>query len=421
MIRIIVLCLLMMASLYSKSQDTISLTFLLNIAAENATLAKNNSNYDKYLDLQDRALSSGNLPQIKLFAQATYQSDVTEIDLSSLPFPIDITSPDRDQYKAVLEINQKIYDGGMAKNKLAVSKQENNINKQSLEIDIFKLKVNVTKLYFNILQVDKQIENLFLLHRDLFDKKKVVEAGIRNGILKNDDLYNIEANILQLEQQIKELKISKKTLIEYLSALTKYKISENVIYIAPLVEENTVKMNRPELALFDQQKELINSNSLVIKSTNNPKLYAFGQLGYGKPGLNFLNNEFTEYYIIGASFNWYLWDWGQNKNQRQAMEVQKDIIDIQKQNVLENLNNSLLDKRAEIEKNQAKLQTDEQIIELRKKSTKIAEAELGGGVITSWDYISVKTLELRAILDYELHKIQLAEAIMNLNIESGNF
>ena len=184
MIRIIVLCLLMMASLYSKSQDTISLTFLLNIAAENATLAKNNSNYDKYLDLQDRALSSGNLPQIKLSAQATYQSDVTEIDLSSLPFPIDITSPDRDQYKAVLEINQKIYDGGMAKSKLAVSEQENIINKQSLEIDIFKLKTQISNVYFNILKVDKQIENLRLLNGDLYDKKKVVEAGIRNGVLK---------------------------------------------------------------------------------------------------------------------------------------------------------------------------------------------------------------------------------------------
>ena len=238
---------------------------------------------------------------------------------------------------------------------------------------------------------------------------------------KKNDLYDIEAKILNLEQQIEELKITRKTLIEFLTALSKYKFPETIKFSVPETEDKSDKIIRPELTLFDQQKELINSNSLVLKSAINPKLYAFGQLGYGKPGLNFLNNEFTDYYIVGASFNWYLWDWGMNKNQREALEVQKEIIDIQKQNVLENLNNSLINKNAEIEKIQSKLQTDEQIIELRKKSTKIAEAELGGGIITSWDYISVKTLELRAILDYELHKIQLTEAIMNLNIESGNF
>ena len=53
------------------------------------------------------------LPSIDLNVQATYQSDVAQVEIDgSAPFPINIPSPSKDQYKATLDINQMIYDGG---------------------------------------------------------------------------------------------------------------------------------------------------------------------------------------------------------------------------------------------------------------------------------------------------------------------
>lgn len=56
----------------------------------------------------------GFLPQGTLSAQATWQSDVTQIDMEipegmpPLVFPV----PDQDQYRVVAELNQLMWDGG---------------------------------------------------------------------------------------------------------------------------------------------------------------------------------------------------------------------------------------------------------------------------------------------------------------------
>ena len=52
-------------------------------------------------------------PHFELYAQATYRSDVTSLDIS-VP-NMDIPRPRDDQYKVAMDINQVIYDGGATK------------------------------------------------------------------------------------------------------------------------------------------------------------------------------------------------------------------------------------------------------------------------------------------------------------------
>ena len=64
-------------------------------------------------DLNTSNLSKSYLPQFSLAGQATYQSDVTKVDI---PFPgINIPVPQKDQYKITADISQVLYDGGVIK------------------------------------------------------------------------------------------------------------------------------------------------------------------------------------------------------------------------------------------------------------------------------------------------------------------
>ncbi|HMI79891.1 MAG TPA: TolC family protein, partial [Ferruginibacter sp.] len=55
-------------------------------------------------------ISKGYLPQLNINGQATYQSDVTSVNV---PIPnIKIDAPEKDQYKIYAEASQLIYDGG---------------------------------------------------------------------------------------------------------------------------------------------------------------------------------------------------------------------------------------------------------------------------------------------------------------------
>ncbi|MDO1499168.1 hypothetical protein Q2T40_02395 [Winogradskyella maritima] len=51
------------------------------------------------------------MPQFNLDAQATYQSEVTEVPIPNL----DINSLNNDQYRATLTANQLLYNGGRIK------------------------------------------------------------------------------------------------------------------------------------------------------------------------------------------------------------------------------------------------------------------------------------------------------------------
>lgn len=54
--------------------------------------------------------AKGYLPQFALSAKASYQSDVTEIPVK-LP-GVDLKGLPKDQYQVMLELQQKIWDGG---------------------------------------------------------------------------------------------------------------------------------------------------------------------------------------------------------------------------------------------------------------------------------------------------------------------
>ena len=80
------------------------------------TLARNNFPAIKQLDLVKQTaglnvenLKKGFLPQLSINGQATYQSDVTGLNLS-LP-GVNIDPINKDQYKLSAEISQLLYDG----------------------------------------------------------------------------------------------------------------------------------------------------------------------------------------------------------------------------------------------------------------------------------------------------------------------
>ncbi|NOT36830.1 MAG: transporter, partial [Saprospiraceae bacterium] len=67
--------------------------------------------YDKILSEQLSNVNRNWIPAIQGTAQATYQSDVTSLNLNLPGFPA-ITPPPKDQYKFFIDASQLIYDGG---------------------------------------------------------------------------------------------------------------------------------------------------------------------------------------------------------------------------------------------------------------------------------------------------------------------
>ena len=97
----------------------------------------------------------GYLPQITISGQATYQSDVT-----SLPIAIPgmkIESLTQDQYKAIADVSQVVYDGGIMSAQADVQRASADIDEQKLEIELLKVKDRVNQIFFGILLLNEQL------------------------------------------------------------------------------------------------------------------------------------------------------------------------------------------------------------------------------------------------------------------------
>jgi outer membrane protein TolC len=402
------------------TQEIITLDECQNWAYYYYPYFKDKDNIKEISQLKLENLQVTWFPKLTLNGQATYQSDVTAINID-LPIPgINIPSADHDQYKMYLDINQQIYDGGVSRALRDIEIQNSKTENSKVDVDLYAIKDKVSQVFFSVLLLDKSREQLNSAKKNLNERKKAIDSGVRNGAISRMNLMLIEAEIIKLNQQITECQIIKTSLLFNLTRFTgKNFVDSTKLFVA----ENTQmheKMKRPEHILFDQQFELINFSKGLNMAKNKPKIFTFGQLGYGKPGLNMLNNEFDSYLLIGAGVSWTPWDWKTLKRENKILDIKQKSLELQRE--LFELNRSIMidNELSNIEKLQRGYESDQELVKLRREITRMAQSGLENGILTSSEYINELSLETQAEITLESRKIQLQQSFYRLQHLYGN-
>ncbi len=368
-------------------------------------------------ELNTKVTSSTKLPQINFDAQATYQSDVIEI-----PIPNSTIEPiNKDQYRATLSVNQLIYDGGLTRTTLNMNSAQLKTKQKQVEVNLYQLKQQINQLYFSILLSQEAEVLLKAKQAQLNAKLNEVQSGVKYGVILPSSDKIIKAELLKIDQQFQELKSNKIALIETLFSLIGQSLDATTLFQTPMVEIQLQQgLQRPELELFQIKKEEIASSEAMISRQNTPKLLGFATGGYGNPGLNFLDNSFQAFYTVGVKMNWKVFDWNSNRNKRRSLAINKDLLDneteIFKLNTGIELNKQLKD----INKIEAIIATDQQIINLRKDVLQTADSQLKNGVITSSAYITELTNLYEDQNTLARHTIELQLAKANYNVIKGS-
>ena len=412
----LLIVLAMVFTLLSSAQQSLTLEECYNLVTENYPLAKQSALFESQNKLDKEAISTLKLPQLNFDAQATYQSDVIEFPLAMSG----IEPLNKDQYRATLSVNQLIYNGGITDATLNLKSAQLKTKQKQVEVSLYQLKQQINQLYFSILLAQESQLLLTSKKEQLEAKLKEVQSGIKYGVVLPTSDKVLEAELLKINQQFKELQSNKRTLIQSLSSLISQPINASIVLKKPLIEtEIKTELKRPELDLFQLKKEEIENSESLLSKQNTPKLLGFATGGYGNPGLNMLDNSFQAFYTTGIKLNWNVFDWNANKKQRQSLAINKEIVDNETEIFKLNTNIELNEQQNEIEKIESFINSDLEIISLRKEVLKSADSQLKNGVITSSAYIT----ELTNLYEDEntliKHRIQLQLAKANYNIIKG--
>jgi outer membrane protein TolC len=400
-----------------RGQKILTLNECYNMAMSATALASEKTTYSDIWKIKDQNLSKGYLPVIDANGTALYNSDVVNLkdNFSSLPIPglaDAIGLMPKEQYKVTIDINQVIYDGGAIKGARNIEKAELNINGKQTEVDLYKLRSQINVYYFGILLYERNAELLKNYNEILEKKIRSMESAVNNGVILKSDIDVLTSEKLKTEQQIRETAIRKNSLFQLLADITGSEIDNTVILVVPLVNNHSAfEILRPELQLFDLKKDQLDASLGVIQSKRMPKIYGFASLGYGSPpGQNFFQSNFDTYYVVGGGIKWNIFDWNKVKNEKQVISLQQVIIENRKKDLTDNLKRLLSSKEADINSLNELTETDITQISLRKNITASAESQYQNGTITATQYLTELNSEKQAMINYEIHKINLALA-----------
>ena len=129
---------------------------------------------------------------------------------------------------------------------------------------------------------------------------------------------------------------------------------------------------------------------------------------------------FDDWYLVGLGISWNIWDGRKAKNDRAALQKQKGLIDIQRENFGRNINLSATQERNNSYKMAKLIESDRQIVALKEQIVKRSASALDNGTLTSADYIRDLNASLQSKISLEIHKIQKIQALVNLNTILGN-
>lgn len=366
------------------------------------------------------------IPQVSLSAQFSYQSAVTAFpdDMKDVfeKMGVNIKGLNHEQYKAAVNVNQKIWDGGQSGNERRTAEAKSAVQSAETDVNMYAIRDRVNQLFFGILLQDAQLEQNRILQTQLKSNVSLLQSYYNNGIAMLCDVEMMEAELLSAQQQLTKIEASRDAFVSMLMIMTGHEIPALI-----LPEEegvNVADINRPELEYLHQQNQQLNENARSVRSLANPQISGFAEGFYGNPGLNLFKsmfeNKWTWNFMGGIKVQWNVSSFYTRKNDLNKIKLAQEMINVQRNVFLFNNRLEVSQQQHAINKMREMLAQDAKIIALRTSVRQAYEQKLKNGIIETNDLLKEITNENQARIAELTHRIELLQNIYNLKYTVNN-
>jgi outer membrane protein TolC len=363
-----------------------------------------------------RSLEAERLPSISGTGLAQYQSAVTHI---AIPFPgITIPTPPNNTIDARVNAQESILDPTLRPRE-ALEQARLEESRAQIRTTLYTLRQDVNEAFFSALLGQERAAQVEATIADLAARLRETETRRREGAATPGDTAAIAATLLQRRQDLAQIRADRRAALNRLSDLVGRPIPDSTPLAPPAADANAARAleapldslrARPEYAQFTAARERLARQEAVVAAQDKPRLSAFGRLGYGRPGLNMLSSEFQSYWIAGVQVQWAPWNWGTTARDREALELQRDIVASNEAAFTASLRRGLQQSLATMQRLDTTLALDDRIVALREQVEREAAAKLREGVITAAEYADRASELLAARLARAQHRVEAAQA-----------
>jgi outer membrane protein TolC len=366
-------------------------------------------------DLRLRTLSARRLPSFSAEARAQYQSDV--FDAGGLPPGIAFPSPSHDSYDTRLSVEQPLYDPAISprqrRERARLAESEAGVHSE-----LFVLREEVNEAFFAAALLGERDAIIGATIQELEKRLDEARVRVREGVALPSDTATIRATLLERRQDQSEIRSDRRAALGRLSELIRRAIPDTERLALPDLASAAVEARRdlaqvrqrPEYEEFARARERLVSEEGVEAAEQKPRVAAFGRLGYGRPGINPVNDAFDSYYVVGVEMTWSPFNWGSTGREREALRLQGDIVAAEEAAFSGRLTRATEADLATMDRLDSTLVLDDQIVALRERVERETGLRFREGEVTASEYLDRNTDVLEARLARATHQIEQVRA-----------
>ena len=367
-------------------------------------------------DLRVRNIDVERLPAVSAIGQSQYQSDVPTSPFA-LPSGEPAFATPRFTYDASLRVDQRLFDPSIDARR-ALVRADSADAQARVRTSLFALRQEVNDAFFAAALLQEQLGAVTASIDELDARLRETAARVREGAALAGDAAAVEATLLRSRQQADELRASRAAALARLSRLTGRSIDaaspaampDLSAAVADTRATLDAKRARPEYEQFDRARDRTARQQDLSAAADRPQLSAFGRVGYGRPGLNFIDDRAETYALGGVQLQWKAWTWGASSRERDALAIQRDIVAAEEAAFTSGVRRAIESDLASIDRLRAALASDDRIVELREAIDRAARARLRESATTAAEYVDRQTELVTAEFDRARHRVELAAA-----------
>ncbi|HEX6322955.1 MAG TPA: TolC family protein [Vicinamibacterales bacterium] len=359
-------------------------------------------------ELRLQSIAADRKPALRLEGRAQHQSDVP-----SSP----VFAPPRNTADTWLGVEQRLFDASLAA-QASAARAALEETRARIAVALYGVRSEINEAYFGALDAAERVRALDARIAALEALHAAAQARVREGAALPGEARAIEAALLERRRDRASLDARRAAAIARLSQATGMALPPDAALALPLldaaVEDAAARYDglraRPEFTQFDRARDRLAAEAEGIDAARKPRVSAFGRVGYGRPGLNFLADRWDAYWLGGVQLQWSPVTWGRTPRDRETLDLEREIVSAEEAAFAARLARTAAADLADVARLDAMLAADIGVVALRQAVERETRIRWEERVIPLQEYLDRSGELLDAELTLAARHVELAAA-----------
>lgn len=358
-------------------------------------------------ELRLQSIAADRLPSLRLEGRAQHQSDAPSTPVFSFP---------RTTVDTFVGVEQPLYDPSRAP-RAGAARAALDETRARIDTALYGVRTEVNEAFFAALDAAARITALDARISALEALHAVATARVREGAALAGEARAIEAALVERRRDRASIDARR------LAALARLQQAAGLpepiaVLAAPsldaAIEDARARLDtlreRPEFRQFDRARARLSAEEEGIDAARKPRVAAFARAGFGKPGLDFIADKWSAYWLGGIQLQWAPLTWGNAARERETLALEREIVSADEAAFAARLARAAAAELADIDRLEAMLAADAQVVALREAVEREALIRWKERVITLQEYLDRSGERLDAELTLAARRVELDAA-----------